>query len=149
MTYIQELRGRAGDLPLMLVRPTLILANDCNEILLVQYRNGSWGLPGGLMEPGETAEETIIREIKEELNVAIEKPALLTVLSGGKYYKKSRNGYETYYVSPVYVSKHFAGTLQADQEEVIDYGFYGLDDMPRFVTEIDREVLRQYMTMMK
>lgn len=33
---------------------------------------GLWEFPGGKIEPGETAEDCIIREIKEELNVQIE-----------------------------------------------------------------------------
>ena len=32
---------------------------------------GMWEFPGGKMEPGETEEEAIIREIREELNVEI------------------------------------------------------------------------------
>lgn len=33
---------------------------------------GLWEFPGGKIEPGETAEDCIIREIREELNVQIE-----------------------------------------------------------------------------
>ena len=33
---------------------------------------GLWKFPGGKMEPGETEEQAIIREIREELNVEIE-----------------------------------------------------------------------------
>ena len=32
---------------------------------------GLWEFPGGKMEPGETEEEAIVREIREELNVEI------------------------------------------------------------------------------
>lgn len=33
---------------------------------------GGWEFPGGKIEPGETAEEALVREIKEELDVEIE-----------------------------------------------------------------------------
>ena len=32
---------------------------------------GMWEFPGGKMEPGETEEQAIVREIREELNVGI------------------------------------------------------------------------------
>ena len=52
----------------------------CNEAgeLLVTVRaadpgKGSWDLPGGFIDAGETAEHALAREIKEELNLDVEK----------------------------------------------------------------------------
>ena len=41
--------------------------------------NGKLGLPGGKVDSGETLEEAIIREIKEECNLSIPKEALVKV----------------------------------------------------------------------
>jgi 8-oxo-dGTP pyrophosphatase MutT (NUDIX family) len=44
-----------------------VVIGDNNRILLQKRRdNGLWSLPGGGMELGESIEETIIREVKEE-----------------------------------------------------------------------------------
>lgn len=43
-----------------------------------QNEVGCWGFPGGAMEFGETIEETIKREVKEELDVAIKPLKMLT-----------------------------------------------------------------------
>lgn len=43
------------------------------------FKDG-WEFPGGKMEPGETAEAAIVREIKEELAVTIEPEQLVTTV---------------------------------------------------------------------
>jgi len=59
------------------------IINDEGKILLTKRgegaRNqvGKWETPGGGVEFGETAQETVIREIKEELGVDIEITDLL------------------------------------------------------------------------
>ena len=53
-----------------------IIVNDNNELLICRRADGSsmgglWEFPGGKLEPGETLEECIVRECKEELSVDI------------------------------------------------------------------------------
>jgi 8-oxo-dGTP pyrophosphatase MutT (NUDIX family) len=42
---------------------------DKSKVLIVEYDDGMRGLPGGHVERGETLDETIHREIKEELGI--------------------------------------------------------------------------------
>jgi diadenosine hexaphosphate hydrolase (ATP-forming) len=43
--------------------------SGCVEILLIEDRYGHWTLPKGKQEPGETDEETALREIWEETGI--------------------------------------------------------------------------------
>jgi ADP-ribose pyrophosphatase YjhB (NUDIX family) len=45
----------------------------CNDMLVVVYaaEKGYWAPPGGGIEPGESFEEAVIREVKEETNIKV------------------------------------------------------------------------------
>ena len=59
----------------------LALINDKNEVLISLRKNkeeynGYWEYPGGKIESGETLEQGLVREIREELNIAIAKSCI-------------------------------------------------------------------------
>jgi len=70
----------------------VILNKDLDKVLLV--RNNApvsiWSLPGGRMEPGETYEQTIQREMQEELGMVPELEELGSWREVYQYRKKSR-----------------------------------------------------------
>ena len=52
-----------------------VLERD-GQVLICQRKHGTrhglrWEFPGGKMEPGETPEQALARELREELNVAV------------------------------------------------------------------------------
>lgn len=52
-----------------------LIEDDAGRILLTRRAReparGLWDLPGGFVNPGETAEDAVAREIKEELNLDV------------------------------------------------------------------------------
>lgn len=58
--------------PTHLVSVAALVTNERGEILLVKSPWRGWEYPGGLIEPGETFEEALHREVREESGVEIE-----------------------------------------------------------------------------
>jgi mutator protein MutT len=54
------------------------------RILLEKRKNepgqGKWSIPGGLVELGEKCEETVVREVKEETGLTVDKPEHVDVV---------------------------------------------------------------------
>ncbi len=63
-----------------------IVADEAGNLVLIRRRNepfqGSYALPGGFVEAGETIEDACRREVKEETNLEIYDIRLVKVYSG-------------------------------------------------------------------
>lgn len=49
-----------------------LVTNDKGRILLIKSPRRGWEYPGGMVEPGETFQDALLREIKEEAGVDVE-----------------------------------------------------------------------------
>ncbi|MCC2252739.1 NUDIX hydrolase [Virgibacillus sp. AGTR] len=149
MEYYKELRKFIGHRPLILVGSVVLVVNDNNEILLQKREDNSWGLPGGLMDLGESIEGTARREVLEETGLTIGDLHLLGVFSGENYYFKISNGDEFYSVTVVFSTRDIrAGELQTSDESY-DLVFFDLDNLPPNLTEEYSSYIMPYIENIK
>jgi 8-oxo-dGTP diphosphatase len=106
-----------SSIPLPLKQIGVAVINNQQGKVLIDRRKSSgemgglWEFPGGKLEPGETIEECIQREVKEELAMEIEVGDRLTTIT---------HTYETFSVTLyVHYCQHLSGQPQALECEEI------------------------------
>lgn len=141
--YIEDLRKLVGNHTLILVRPSVAIINRLGQILLVQYQDQTWGIPGGLMELGESVEECLKRETKEEVDLELGSLRLFNVFSGRELYTKLRNGNEYYNIIIGYICTDYKGEIRPDGIEVREARFFNLYDVPKRTQPFIKDKLQE------
>jgi 8-oxo-dGTP diphosphatase len=68
---------------------------------------GLWEFPGGKVESGETPEQTLIRELEEELGIVVKEACLAPLTFASHTYP------DFHLVMPLYVCRRWDGTVTA------------------------------------
>ena len=120
-----------------------VLIEDAGRVLLVRRgiepHFGSWTLPAGFAEYGETIEETAIRECREETGLEIELDRLLGVHSvNSEFYG---------HLILVLYSAHIVGGDMVAGDDASEAGFFAPDEPPRDLAfQAHRQALRDWWT---
>jgi 8-oxo-dGTP diphosphatase len=105
--------------PILLVTACALVDAD-GRVLLTQRPEGKtlaglWEFPGGKMDPGETPEECLIRELHEELGIVV-KPACLAPLTFASH------TYETFHLlMPLFICRRYEGIPRAMEGQVLKW----------------------------
>ena len=147
MGYIEELRTIVGHRPLILVGAVVVIVDEDGRLLLEErkFPKDLWGLPGGLMELGESTEDTAKREVMEETGLAIEELNLINVYSGPQHFVVAENGDEFYVVTLAYYSTKYSGELTVDKKESLSFKFFSPDDLPEKMVGSHRTVVEEFL----
>jgi len=97
-----------SDARLVLVAACALIDPD-GRVLIAQRPPGKamaglWEFPGGKVEPGERPEETIIRELNEELGITVKEPCLAPFSFASHTYP------DFHLLMPLYVCRRWEGT---------------------------------------
>jgi 8-oxo-dGTP diphosphatase len=104
---------------LLLVVACALIDKD-GRVLIAQRPEGKgmaglWEFPGGKIETGERPEETLIRELQEELGIAV-KEACLAPLTFASYAYP-----EFHLLMPLYVCRRWEGFVQSREGQALKW----------------------------
>ena len=149
MGYIEDLRKLVGHRPLIFVGAVVVIVDELGRLLLQQrkFPHGVWGIPGGLMELGESTEDVARREVFEETGLKVDKLHLINVYSGSQNYIKAENGDEFYVVTVAYYSEGYKGELNIDLAESITFEFFYPHELPKNIAKSHQVILDEFLSM--
>lgn len=114
----------------------VIVLNDKNQILLglrnsdegkadsELHEEGTWTMPGGNIEYGESFEEAGRREAYEETGITVKDLEVICV-------QTDKNEF-AHYISVGMIARNFDGTPQAmEPDEIVKWCWFDLDNLPQ------------------
>ena len=107
--------GQAVSFKLVLVVACALIDPD-GRVLIAQRPQGKsmaglWEFPGGKIEPGERPEQSLIRELKEELGIVVKEECLAPLTFASHLY----SGFHL--LMPLYVCRRWEGFVEAREQQ--------------------------------
>ncbi|MEM3726614.1 MAG: NUDIX hydrolase [Candidatus Bathyarchaeia archaeon] len=118
----------------------------CNGKLLIEKRKyepgkGKWSIPGGLVELGESVEQTVIREVREETGLEVGEPEHIDIVNN--IVRDGNGDVKYHFVILDYFVKLKGGTLRA-ASDAEDLKWVPLNEVEQYdLTKTLREFLRR------
>ncbi|MDN7243097.1 NUDIX domain-containing protein [Planococcus sp. N028] len=145
MRYIESLKEKMGNDPLLAVRTSLVILDKKGHILLKKGRDGMWSLPVSFMELDETAEEAGRRAVKEETGIDIGELSLLGIFSGKKHFQEMSNDDQLYPLTINYCTTDILTPLPLEEwDESFRVEFFAIDQLPSSVNLHTKKVIHHY-----
>lgn len=108
-----------GPVKLLLVVAAALLDAD-NRVLIAQRPQGKqlaglWEFPGGKIDAGERPEESLIRELKEELGITVKEACLAPLTFASFAYP------DFHLLMPLYVCRRWDGFVQSREGQALKW----------------------------
>jgi 8-oxo-dGTP pyrophosphatase MutT (NUDIX family) len=117
--YLHGIREKIGNDLLIMPSVTGVVWNTEDQLLLLrQYQDGPWTLPGGIVDPGEFPAQALLREVWEETGQIAYPKRIIAVFGGADGFKRTyANGHQVEFVDTVFECRATGGGKLACQDD--------------------------------
>jgi 8-oxo-dGTP diphosphatase len=124
---------------------TAIIPYAQDRILLIKRDTvpfkGYWALPGGRAEPGETVEQTIVREVKEETGLDV-----VVVRKIGEYHEQgTQEGVEYDYYPACFLVKVVEGEIRRQPSEIQEIKLFKISEVPENLAFVHNQMVNDFL----
>lgn len=124
---------------------TAVIPLHENKILLVKRGTivfkGYWALPGGRVDAGETVEQAVVREVKEETGLDVE-----VVRKIGEYHEVGfKNGKKYDYYPACFLVKPVGGKIKRQEDEIEQVKLFDFQDIPEKLAFEHLRMIKDYV----
>ena len=115
-----ERESRTGEPRRLLLVAACALVDADGRVLIARRPEGKplaglWEFPGGKVEPGELPEDTLIRELHEELGIDVTRACLAPLTFAGHAYE------EFHLLMPLYVCRRWEGQVRSCEGQALEW----------------------------
>jgi len=132
---MQRLRAAVGHALLLVPSVAAVIRDAEGRILLMQdTQSRHWSLPAGAIEPGESPEQAVAREVHEETNLRVARTQLVAALGGEHFRHTYPNGDQVEYTVCVFACEVGSRVLAARDGEAAAFQWTAPADVAPLLT---------------
>ena len=127
----------------------VMIFNDKNQLLLglknkdkdladsELHEEGTWCMPGGMIEYGETFEEAGRREVKEETGLTVNNLEVFCV--------QTDKNEHAHFISVGMIARDVIGTPTPEENVIIKWEWFDLDKLPKNIFSASKKTIDCYL----
>lgn len=144
MDYWQSIRQAVGKETMIIPSAAGAIIHE-GKILLVRHNVlKKWQIPGGLQEIGESIQQTVQREIKEELNLNLVAGSLIAIYSHPKWMIEFPDESKLQQLIFFFLMEGEISPINIQTSEIAAYQFFAPDEIPEDIFDCCKQKISDW-----